>query len=508
MGHRAETRRRFLPGDDTMSEVDFLQVLQTKNMKLPTLPGIASLLIEAVHREDPDIQEISDIIAKDPPLSAEVLRFVNSPYFGLRKKISSVFHASQMLGINTIKNLALSFSLIKSFHGINDFDYSGFWKDSMIAAVSCKTIARRVIPPFSEDAFFLGLLHNIGILVLSEYFPTEYRLVLNEMSDEDANPTPLENQILGFDHMVVGHYLTKEWRLSDHLVLPIRHHHKPEEVENTSEEIVSITRLLHLATQIVAFFKQPKDVVRAGIVQHYIDAYGYNDQIKIEDTLSEVNRQVSDVLPVFDITDFSRDQYQVLIERAREALLSISLDHVQKLIEQQQEIDSLKENVSKDGMTSLLNHRSFHRMLHRELNRNARYGKPISILIADLDDFKKINDTHGHLVGDKVIKLVAGILRSNTRETDMVARYGGEEFGIICIETGIEGALKLADRLRESVSSCKFIHDNANIDLTVSIGLASVEGGERINKDELIHRADQALYRAKKSGKNTCCSHL
>lgn len=491
-----------------MSADDFSQALKTKNQRLPTLPGIASMLIEAVHRDEPDIREISDIISKDPPLSAEVLKFVNSPYFGMRKKISSVLHASQMLGINAVKNLALSFSLVNSFTKADKFNYETFWKDSLIAAVSCKRIAQQVAPAFSEDAFFLGLLHDIGVLVLAEYFPTDYRQVVGEMTDADVNSVVLENRILGFDHMVAGHCLAEAWGFPDTLSVPIRYHHQPKQLADASDDIVTKTRVLHLATQFVTFFKQPEDVRRASALQFYADAYGYADKLDIDSCLNEVNQQVADVLPIFDITDFNRETYQALIEQAREALVSVSYDHIQQLIEQEQQIEDLKENISKDSMTSLYNHRAFHQILRQEIQRTARYGKPVSILIADLDNFKQINDSHGHLVGDKVIKLVAEILRSSARETDYIARYGGEEFSIICTETGIDGAFKLAERLRQSIADSRLIHDGVSIQVTVSIGIVSVENGEEITEEELIHRADQALYCAKKRGKNTCCSHL
>ena len=134
--------------------------------KLPTLPGIALKILEVVKKPNSNLNEIADIISSDPPLTVEILKTINSPLFGLSSKITTVPRAVSMLGIDAVKNLALSFSLIKANrNGKNNFlDFSGYWKDSLVGAVSARLIAKKICPDGADDAFFLGLLHNIGIL--------------------------------------------------------------------------------------------------------------------------------------------------------------------------------------------------------------------------------------------------------------------------------------------------------------------------------------------------------
>jgi len=146
---------------DTAFDVIFL-----KMDRLPTLPGIAMRILETVQQEDPDLQEIGKIISTDPPLSAEVLKIVNSAFYGLPSKVTTVSHAINLLGINTVKNLALSFSLVKNFQANSSvtFDYTLFWKDSLIGAAAAKLLAEKILPKFSEDAFFLGLIQNGDLL--------------------------------------------------------------------------------------------------------------------------------------------------------------------------------------------------------------------------------------------------------------------------------------------------------------------------------------------------------
>lgn len=154
-----------------------------------------------------------------------------------------------------------------------------------------------------------------------------------------------------------------------------------------------------------------------------------------------------------------------------------------------------------DGLTGLFNHRYFQERLAQEFNRLQRFSEPISLLLIDIDHFKKINDTYGHPVGDLVLKGVSENIKKTMRNIDIPARYGGEEFAVILLGTDTKGALNMAERLRKTVMNTSFSADNAMFHVTVSIGISTYpEAGEK--KEEFIERADKALYHAKRSGRN------
>jgi len=156
-----------------------------------------------------------------------------------------------------------------------------------------------------------------------------------------------------------------------------------------------------------------------------------------------------------------------------------------------------------DPLTGLFNHRYFHESLKTELVRSRRYGKPLSLMIIDIDFFKQFNDTYGHLVGDKVLIHVARIFENSIREKiDIVARYGGEEFAIILPETSIPGAKKLAERVRRLVEQTTLVNEKNELHVTVSIGVASTETLNCQKTSDLIEAADHALYQAKEHGRN------
>ncbi len=156
-----------------------------------------------------------------------------------------------------------------------------------------------------------------------------------------------------------------------------------------------------------------------------------------------------------------------------------------------------------DGLTGLYNHRHFQEKLSQEFNRVERFSDPLSVLIIDIDHFKKINDTYGHPVGDVVLRRVAEIIRKTIRNIDIAARYGGEEFAAILIGTDSKGALKMAERLRSTVADEKFYSEKNDFRVTISIGISTYLRDIR-KKEEIIERADKALYAAKRNGRNQC----
>ena len=155
-----------------------------------------------------------------------------------------------------------------------------------------------------------------------------------------------------------------------------------------------------------------------------------------------------------------------------------------------------------DDLTQLYNSRYLSQVLRRETKRASRSGRPLSLLFVDLDGFKAINDTHGHLFGSRALVEAAGVIRLSARETDMVARFGGDEFALILPDTGSEGAAAVGDRIRDRVAAFSFLQgDGLDIKLTVSIGVATLPD-VAASADGLIHAADSAMYWVKEHGKN------
>ena len=182
------------------------------------------------------------------------------------------------------------------------------------------------------------------------------------------------------------------------------------------------------------------------------------------DVLDKIQENIQDIIKSFDIPDDNK------------------MDVIKKINFMYTQTKHLSEI---DALTRLYNRRHFENNFEREFARSKRYGSPLSVAIIDIDFFKKINDTYGHLCGDYVLKEVAYNMVNNFRQTDFVFRYGGEEFAVILTETPDENAKVPLERLRKLIENTKFSFNGENIKVTVSIGVA-----------------DKALYEAKGAGRN------
>lgn len=164
--------------------------------------------------------------------------------------------------------------------------------------------------------------------------------------------------------------------------------------------------------------------------------------------------------------------------------------------------EQLRDLATRDALTTLWNRSAVLNLLNNELSRGGREGKPAGVILADLDHFKRINDTLGHLAGDHVLREVSRRMLTSLRPYDLIGRFGGEEFLIVLPGCDRLTTYRLAERLRVSVSEEPFVWEGEPLDITLSLGVAAWLGGQQANAIELLRTADEALYQAKRSGRN------
>lgn len=235
----------------------------------------------------------------------------------------------------------------------------------------------------------------------------------------------------------------------------------------------------------------------AQIDQMRVSVNGATSLGQLKDAILGQMTDIMGVMSIFQDREQSREQ----------DLLAVVQAMAQRMTTMELEARQLRENIREeqqraqmDGLTGLPNRSAWQERAEQEFSRWQRYGSALTLIVFDLDHFKPVNDTYGHLAGDKVLKLVARSLAKHLRETDFIARYGGEEFTVLLPETDLDGAQAVAEKLRLAVAECPFRFGQQPVPVTVSGGVSQFMPGDSV--EAVFARADKALYQAKQAGRN------
>ena len=305
--------------------------------------------------------------------------------------------------------------------------------------------------------------------------------------------------------MELGGALIKQWGLPDFFYVPVENHHLPEVLDSLADPAGLLGKVLFLASQVVEFFSGPRKSLSLGILKNYLTRWGFARQIQADTLIEDALRQIKEISDIFEIQLEEESAYLDLIQTAHQELIQISDRLLQELVVQQKRVESLQDEVMRDGLTGLFNFKSFHYFVNQEYYRAQRFGLPLTLVIADIDYFKSVNDNFGHQAGDKVLRLLSRRLNDSLRKSDILARYGGEEFGILLPDTPVTDSLLVVKRLKRIVESLAVEYEGQMIRVTMSFGVALFQPESDLSKDEWVKRADHALYEAKRRGRNQVC---
>lgn len=214
--------------------------------ELSTLPMVVNNVIQITQNPKSSAMEVGKAISQDQTLTSNVLKMVNSAYYGFPRKITTITHAIVVLGFSNIRNLVLTTSIFKMFGASQKgprFDIEGFWRHSLACGVAAKVIAGTLGMKNQEEVFLWGLLHDLGKLVLIQYLPEEYQSVMSQVREKDVLIRVAERDVLGFDHAAVGHFVGNQWNLPPALLKAIRYHHLPSQAAESKR----IVALVHVA---------------------------------------------------------------------------------------------------------------------------------------------------------------------------------------------------------------------------------------------------------------------
>ena len=315
-----------------------------------------------------------------------------------------------------------------------------------------------------------------------------FKLLLENVSELLDDDSWLSGQIAGVQNLLTG---------------PISHHALLDATRSLKEVIYKQGVLKHslaeakvtVKNMMITFIDRLSAVATTtGDYHEKIDKY--SQKISQAQDISELNLILEDVMRETRITQTEALRSRDEMIRARQDVQEAEA-RIHKL---ESELEQMSELVREDQLTGSLNRRGLDDVMERELARSERRAAPLCVAMLDLDDFKRLNDTHGHLAGDQVLIHLVRVIKDTLRAMDVIARFGGEEFLILLPDTPIESAMQTITRLQRELTKRIFMHNNERLLITFSAGVALRNGNE--DQASLIKRADAALYQAKRAGKN------
>ncbi len=469
---------------------------------LPSLPAIALQVLELTQKEQVDIAEIARIISKDPALSSKILRTVNSSFYGRSQSISTISHALVILGLQSVKTLVLGFSLVTRMAktGSRGFKHIDYWRRSVYAATAARTLAGKLQIVQQEECFLAALLMDIGMLVLDQVIGDPYGQIHSRVS-RHGELAMAEQAALGMSHGDVSGILAGHWKLPPVLAVPMSHHHRPQDV--TDPALQKLSEVVCMASQCADIFVEENAAEPIALVRTCCQEKFSMTESACDAMLDEIGHRTREVAPMFEVSIAASANYESILKSANEALVDLTLRTQQQAASLEQQNMRLKEQATTDALTGLANRAQLDQFIAGKFAAAASRGKPLAMLMIDVDRFKLVNDQHGHAVGDQVLRWVGRILRAAARATDLAARYGGEELALIMPDTSKASAAATAECIRRAISARPVACDGATVPVTVSIGVAALEAGVPFTQPvHLMKAADLAVYAAKNGGRN------
>jgi diguanylate cyclase (GGDEF)-like protein len=470
---------------------NLLQILQSCRT-LPSMPAVAMQVLNL--SQDPNIgtAKVSKVVTQDPALAARILKVANSAWCGVRREVTTLNQAVNLIGLNGTMSLALNFSLVRKLRttGGPAFDHQMYWRRSAIAATAAVSSCVGQDTADTDEIFLAGLLQDIGMLVLSEALPAYGKMVASSENDHRIL-VEIEHRELNSDHAEVGGWFLARWGLPNRLIETVRASHGQEGMEGMLAKSVAV------GGQIADIWINPDISSATEFAGNTAKALLGLDSKQFDEILTATAAELPRTTESLEIHLGDEDLINRLLDQAREAIMEINLRALQ-------EVRNIAIKAHQDALTSVYNRTYLDQILEEKLNKCRDAGQPMTLIFLDVDEFKSINDTHGHNGGDGVLVSVAQTIRAAVRGQDIIARFGGDEFVVLLPNAEEKAGARVAERIRSMIA--QKLHDVGAgnfVHVTVSVGFTTMLPDSKFcSGKELLEVADGRLYAAKTAGRN------
>jgi diguanylate cyclase (GGDEF)-like protein len=480
-----------------------LDDLSTDPDALPSSAGIAMEVLRLIESEDCDLSRLERTIETDPALTVRILQVANSAMFGLSRDVSNISQATVLLGMRTIRLMALSFSLTDCVPRSGEsggFSFDEFWRRGIVSSVVARRLADVTSPQYGDDAYVAGLLGHLGRVVLATKASEAYSRITSESVWPNAQE---ERAVLGFASDELTGSLLSRWGLPEAMAAAVRG--RDVAIGEVPDEL--LTRILHVALHAETVLDpQGEGDGLSGLIDAASRCLGLEEYL-VEEVLAtcESDARATAQLLHIDLNDTS---HLDLLDRARKRMLELSVTALQDEEERRRELVQenrrLADEARVDKLTGLANRAAFDAFLDEQAQARTRHVLPgsLALLIFDIDHFKNVNDVYGHPAGDAVLAAIGNKLAEIARRGELMARYGGEEFVLVLPVVQDDDELtRAAERIRAAISQLLVETTAGALTVTMSVGGASLDPGSS-DIESLVERADRALYQSKENGRD------
>ncbi|SFX50336.1 sensor domain-containing diguanylate cyclase [Marinospirillum alkaliphilum] len=479
---------------------------------LPSLPAIVVSILELARTPTAGTLELANLVAKDPSLSAKLLAAANSAFYA-GSELKTLQQAVNRIGMEGALSLSLSFGL--AFRGTRDsngMDLDNFWKRALISGMVVRELQRLMNLRFDvETTYLAAVLQDIGMLALNEMDPDIYGVIYHSARSH-RQLASFEEREYGTNHTQVGHWLCSRWGLPEKYTLPLLNSHQlPKEIDKTN----AAQRVLALSGLMADPWLSSNQEMAMTLAYQASQDYLQMDERQFSHLLLHLQDKLPDIARLFEIKAPAQIDTFNLLQEAKHLLVERNLRMMQKLAQQQQEIDELRRNseklqeqLKKDPLTGIFNRQYTEKELQQHFMAIQQSGGSLAVVFIDLDYFKTLNDQYGHALGDSALKAFATALEQELESGCIAGRYGGEEFVALLPGFNQDEALAFARRLQEHLASTPLLsHNKEDIYVSASMGIAVQQLRDNAqpvfaDADELVSAADQAMYNAKRTGRN------
>jgi diguanylate cyclase (GGDEF)-like protein len=496
------TESEMVPPSGALPELD--RVVEAFG-DLPTLAPVALRVIELADDEDLSLDQLAKVIGTDAGLAARLLRLVNSAAYSPGREVTNLNRAAVLLGLRTLKMVTLGFTLVAEVSA-GSVDCSLIWRRSLATGVLARRLASRLDDDLADDAFVAGLLSNVGKVALAS---SEDYLAAVDANGPWLSPA-IEREAVGFTSDQVSARILADWGLPRLLVDAVgsRGH------SGQSGQPTPVGAILQVADAAAMLILAESDDDKARALDTVILAAATHVGMtvgEVERVIEESGPEVDELAGSFDLDTISPIAVDEIVSSAQARLARLSLDVAALLSEEKQRNEELAETnerlaaaASTDALTGLPNRRTFDAFLSNQVASRVRNPRSttLGLVIFDLDHFKRINDTHGHAIGDEVLQQFGARLLAGCRRGELAARIGGEEFALVLPEVlphELEGA---ADRMRVMFGETPVETSAGPVFVTASVGGSYTNHLWADLERQLFEAADAALYTSKNEGRN------